>query len=400
MKILIISNLYPPHVLGGAEIVAARMAEGLRSALQHVTVMTTMPYRSLRSLSARPFDQGGMRVYRFFPLNLYHYAHGSRFPAAVRAIWHLINLFNLHSAWQVWRVLRRERPDVVIGHNLMGFGFVTPLVVAVSGFQYVQVLHDVQLITPSGIILKDGERSLAVRVFGWIGYRRYMKWLFKRASILIAPSAFLFDVYRRYGFFTKQRTIVLPNPVIVPEPAVRQAPGPELRLLYVGQVSQAKGVVGLVETLHRSDVAFKLTIVGAGAALERCVRIASGDARFAFFGWQPRKFITALLAVTDAVVAPTLCYDTSPTIVFEALSYGVPVLASDLGGAKEVVRMNYNGWLFEAGNWDQLRALIQSLALDREKISRAATNARLSVAGYSTEHYIDRLLTLCQNERP
>ena len=126
MKIGIISNLYPPFIRGGAEVIAALEAGGLKSAWQHVFVISSRPYRGFRSLFASRGEDNEIPVYRFYPLNFYHYLNDFRFPGFVRFFWHLGDSFNIFSYWQVKKILLAEKPDAIITHNLMGIGFLLP----------------------------------------------------------------------------------------------------------------------------------------------------------------------------------------------------------------------------------------------------------------------------------
>ena len=84
MKIGIITNLYPPLIKGGAEIVAAMQAEGLKEALHHVFVITSKPYSYLGQKSWQIKEEvDNISVYRFFPGNIYYYLRAYKFPGFI-----------------------------------------------------------------------------------------------------------------------------------------------------------------------------------------------------------------------------------------------------------------------------------------------------------------------------
>lgn len=87
MKICIVSNLYPPHIIGGAEITVAKLAEGLSRKGYQVMVITTSPQKeeSVETLN-------GVKVYRINPWNLYTlYDHQDK-PAINKALWHAMDI--------------------------------------------------------------------------------------------------------------------------------------------------------------------------------------------------------------------------------------------------------------------------------------------------------------------
>ncbi len=402
MTIGIISNLYPPLVVGGAEMVAQTMAEGLRKHGQRVFVITTRPYQSLKSLTMQREMAGEVPVYRFYPLNFYHYAQGFRFHPLVRFFWHVFDIFNVHSVIVIKKILGQEKPDIVITHNMMGIGFLIPRLIRRLGMRHVHILHDVQLYNPSGLIVK-GETSFAQLLANALGYSTLMKFLFSKTNLIISPSQFLLDFYRDRGFLKNIRTAVLPNPVQLPPASSdqRQGPalprlgftGPTLRLVYVGHLSKAKGIAGLVEVMLRlHTMPLTLKVIGKGPLMTTLKEKTASDSRISFYGWLSPANVREILHDSDIVVVPTLCYDNSPTVVFEALSSGVPVIVSDIGGAKEIVRDGYNGWVFEADNWSALGQLLTRLAGSRQEVSLRAAQARASIAHLSIDQYTRTLL--------
>ncbi len=135
MKIGIITNLYPPFVRGGAELIAAMQAEGLKNAWQHVFVISSRPAKipvyghsfSPTKLWGQSKDEiNNIDVYRFNPVNLYYYLNDFKYPSFIRGLWHLIDIFNIFSYFKVKKILKEEKPDLVISHNLMGLGFLLP----------------------------------------------------------------------------------------------------------------------------------------------------------------------------------------------------------------------------------------------------------------------------------
>ncbi|MBI4128850.1 MAG: glycosyltransferase, partial [Parcubacteria group bacterium] len=381
---------------GGAEIVAATMAEGLQQHLQRVFVVTTRPFQSFRSLSTEQVSLGDVSVYRFYPFNLYHYLQGERFPYLVRLLWHAIDLANLHSYFSVKRILQRERPDVVITHNLTGIGFLIVLLLRRLRVKHVHIVHDVQLYDPSGIILNRTGKTFAQRLLAALGYHSLMRFLFNSVSIVISPSQFLLDFYRTKGFFVHTPTEVIPNPVTL-SAVIPHRESDVLRLLYIGRVSREKGIVQLLEKLRtRPELPIQMRVVGTGPELSDLIAKTSADRRFSLYGWLTRTSIVKILSDTDVLVVPSLLYDNFPTVVGEALSCGVPAVVSNIGGAKEIVRNGHNGWVFPAGDWDALLDRIEHLIARPQEVRRAARNARPSVENLSVAHYVQRLLTALQ----
>lgn len=403
MKIAIISNLYPPLVRGGAEIVAAMQAEALKKNWQHVFVISSRPAH-LKSKTGRLVSSdffavtqdevNEVVVHRLRPFNLYYYLDDYRYPAPWRLLWHGLDIFNVFSYFFIKSILKKEQPDLVITHNLMGLGFLIPLLLRRLGLKHIHVLHDLQLITPSGLLIKGREKAWSHRFFRAVGYVRMMRKLWGSPAKILSPSKFLLDYYQRLGFFSASEKIVLPNP-ITNLLSINKIPSYNLEILYLGQVNQAKGVLELIKSFRQLKIAAaRLHIVGVGQDLRRAKALAQGDKRIRFYGWLQRQALGPLLAKMDILILPSLCYENSPTVIYEALSMGLPVLTSDIGGAAELIREGYNGWTFPAGDFTALNNKLAMIYQQRDKLAPMAEQCRQSIQPYHIDHYVRKLLEI------
>lgn len=407
MKICIISNLYTPFIRGGAEIIAAMQAKGLKDAWQHVFIISTRPsqVKVVRgpilggaNLATTVDKVDDIEVYRFNPNNIYYYLNDFKYPAFIRLFWHLFDTFNIFSYFKIKKILAKEKPDVVISHNLMGIGFLIPSLLKKMKIKHIHTIHDVQLVTPSGLILKGQENNFSHKFFKWIGYPKLMSYLMSSPGIVISPSRFLFDFYKQNNFFSKSKKFVLPNPIKSLVKIEKKA-NPNLQLIYLGQIHKAKGVLELIANFKKIKLPhIRLVIVGVGEELKKAKNLAKGDKRIKFYGWLNHEQLIPLLAKADLMLVPSLCYENSPTVIYESLSMGLPVIASEIGGTSELIKEGVNGWTFPAGDFDILNKKIVSLYKQREKLSSMADNCRASVLDYTLENYSQNLLKIINDE--
>ncbi|MFA6604877.1 MAG: glycosyltransferase [Patescibacteria group bacterium] len=417
MKVCIISNLYPPFIRGGAEIIATMQASGLKDNWQHVFVISTRPTQ-VKVVGAPIFFNGifattvdkidDVDVYRFNPNNIYYYLDDFKYPAFIRLIWHIFDIFNIFSYFKIKKILTKEKPDVVITHNLMGIGFLIPMLIrklsrkagsAYGGkIKHVHTIHDVQLVTPSGLVLKGKENIFSHKFFRAIGYTKLMRYLIASPDIVISPSKFLFDFYKKNNFFPESKKFVLPNPIknLI---KIEKKASPNLQLIYLGQINKAKGVLELIDSFKKIKLPhMRLDIVGVGESLKKAKELAGDDKRIRFYGWLNHEKLMPLLARADLMLVPSLCYENSPTVIYESLSMGLPVIAADIGGTSELIKENINGWIYPAGEFDVLNKKIISIYKQREKLSAMADNCRRSVSPYTLDNYTNNLLNIINNE--
>ena len=406
MKICLINNLYPPHARGGAEQVVYKTVQGLLEAGHEVVVITTVPE------GPHVWREGRLTIYRVVPKNLFFYTAAHQHSFLTRALWHLIDMFHAGVARTVAEILRQEKPEVVHTHNLMGVSFLVPRIIRELGIRHLHTVHDVQLVEPSGIILKAKENSWRYRGLPTRAYTAIMRRLMGSPDVVISPSQFLLDFYEKRGFFPGAKRVVLRNPVTMSlKHATASGRGPDqggkntktlkqnfineshgVNFLYLGQIEEHKGVVFLVNVFRSfgNDQAV-LHIVGAGSQFERVKEMASVVNTIIVHGKVDRDKLPELFAETDVLIVPSLCYENSPTVIFEAFSFGVPVLASRVEGVAELIREGENGLTFETGNEASLKEKLTWCVEHREDLQAMSKKTAQSLHGLSERDYIERL---------
>jgi glycosyltransferase involved in cell wall biosynthesis len=171
----------------------------------------------------------------------------------------------------------------------------------------------------------------------------------------------------------------------------KHAAGPELKVLFVGQLKPAKGVLVLLEAIRRlgaANVPVELHILGAGELVSPCESAANelrGAARIRMLGTVPYgpEFFR-LLRQYHAVVVPGIS-DEQPRIVYDAFSQAVPVLATRTPGLIDCVQNGHTGWLVEPNDSGALSALIARAATESDALQTMGLEA-LTIARRVTHH--------------
>jgi len=385
MKICLISNLFPPIQRGGAEKVAEETALEL-SKKHDIFIISTKP----KGWKIEKKKNDKLRIYRFSPLNIYYYLNDYRHNAIVRLIWHLFDQFNLHSYLTVKKILKKEKPDLIISHNLMGLGFLAAR--ALKKYKWIHVLHDVQLIVPSGLIIKNREKSFITEGFLIKIYLKINKFLFNSPNKIISPSAWLLNFYEKKDFFPKSKKKILPNPISFESAGqIKQTVRQPVRLLFIGQIQEHKGIIFLTKTLNSSNLEFKLMIAGAGNKENEMQTLISQDSRFEFVGQVSSDQIIDLLGRADYLILPSQCYENSPKVIYEAFSQARPVIGADIGGISELVEENKTGFLFEPANANSLLKAVKK-ATNTEYYGEMGKNCLDSIKKHNTVEYVKNLL--------
>lgn len=130
-----------------------------------------------------------------------------------------------------------------------------------------------------------------------------------------------------------------------------------------------KGVKVLLEATKKlqEEIRFQLLIVGTGKD-EKMLRSMAERERINALFLGERADVIEILKVTDVFVLSSL-YEGFPVVVLEAMAAGIPVVATNVGGNREVVLDGKTGFVVEAGNSHELAGKIKDL-LGNEKMRK------------------------------
>jgi len=123
-------------------------------------------------------------------------------------------------------------------------------------------------------------------------------------------------------------------------------------------------------------------------------KMTDGDNRFVIHGAKYGEELIPFLQIADFTLVPTLCYENLPQTILESFSFGTPVVAARIGGIRELVVDNKNGFLFEAGDEENLRAVLDKvLAIMVDDYSRLVEGVG-EWRGLNTEEYIGEIIRM------
>jgi glycosyltransferase involved in cell wall biosynthesis len=158
-------------------------------------------------------------------------------------------------------------------------------------------------------------------------------------------------------------------------------------------IKRLPDVVDAVAVLKARGVHATCVFVGDGplrSAVQARARSAGVDDRIEFMGQQPPEDVAALLDGAGVFVLASL-WEGMPVSVMEAMSMGLPVVATDVPGIQELVVQGETGWLVPSRNPEQLADGLMSALANPEKARRMGQAGRVRVEKiFSLDRMIDR----------
>ncbi len=287
--------------------------------------------------------------------------------------------------------VRRERPRIVVGHDsssLLSFH-------AAREVGAVSVLNQVTGHIEAGLQIFREEKehapefaeSLTVPPASIIERCRREA---LEADHVLVPSEYVLRTLVERGT-APGRITVLPYGVDVerfrPQP---HEPRTTFRMLFVGNISQRKGIKYLLEALRRlklpnSELVLVGRIVGSGSALAPYADL------FRHVSHVPYHEVHRLYADADLFVYPSL-HEGSAFATYEALASGLPVIATPNPGS--VVRDGVDGYLVPARDVDALMEKIELLHRDTGRRAAMGAAARQRALEFTWRAYRERLAAL------
>lgn len=160
----------------------------------------------------------------------------------------------------------------------------------------------------------------------------------------------------------------------------------KLVILFVGRLAEKKGATYLIDAMRELDAT--LIIVGDGPEKDRLIaqsKLINRDIRF--IGPKSKEELVKIYASCDIFCMPSVIAkdgdkDGLPVALLEAMASGAPVVATNVGGIKEVITNNINGLLVEPNDEQELIKNLKKLLEDKELRETFSKKARISAEAF------------------
>ena len=211
----------------------------------------------------------------------------------------------------------------------------------------------------------------------------YMLSLLAQTPLILTPSRFVRDLYVSHGVPESRIQVMSLGLDLSPWRGMtpNQAnPGNGLRVGYLGALLRHKGVEILLRAFRRLKVP-DATLAIHGFAMpgdpfiSQVRRLVGEDPRATLMDRYDQEDLPAILRNIDVVVVPSLWHETFSIVAREALLSGTPVVASEVGALPEIVEHGQNGLLVPAGDVDALHGALQRLSVERGLLARLQDGA-------------------------
>ena len=348
LRFCMITTFYPPYNLGGDGIFVQRLSNALAHRGHSVEVIhCTDAYR----LS----DRRPVGSYEDHPNVTVHGLHspvGFLSPLATHQTGR-----PLFKSAQIKKILSQGF-DVIHYHNISLVG--GPRILQYGEGIKLYTMLEYWLVCPTNVLFKYNQAPCirpSCFTCGLTYKRPPQLWrhfgllssAVKHVDAFIAPSLFSKEIHQKMGLNVPMVYI----PYFVPTEAAgarsNDFPGDELKepyFLFVGRLEKLKGLQTLIPIFHKYPKA-RLLVAGAGSYEPRLRTMAGNASNIQFLGRKHDRELQALYRHAVAVIVPSICYDASPLVTYEAFTQKTPVIVRKLGGMAQPVEESGGGFIYE-----------------------------------------------------
>lgn len=209
--------------------------------------------------------------------------------------------------------------------------------------------------------------------------RRIEHKVMKNCDLICPITPSLEGILHKTGF---KDTLILPNAIDVDE--YHNDEDGEY-IFYTGQLARFKAVDLLIKAfneLSKDYDNYELVIGGTGPDEARLRKIASKSEKkdkIVFTGWVSRERLLELYSKCAVFALPSL-FETFGIVCIEGMASGKPVIASNIIGPSDIIEQGETGFLFEKGDGEGLRQLLEFVLSDDSLRKKIGSRARAEVA--------------------
>lgn len=371
LRVLHLSSLYPPHIVGGAERSVSMLAEAQAAAGWEVAAACLTPG------DAQEEVRNGVSVFRMPHGNDFWLEDWTRHTQREREWAKFKQQANFGIERRFGEVIDRYRPDIINTHSMVDISTRVWHAAKKRGVPIVHTLRDFDLLCAASSMFRETgpctHRHLKCRVL------TFTKQFDQRlVSAVTAVGSEVLARHLNYGFFGSVpehlRRVIWNTAKVegVDAEYVRAPRNGPITLGYLGRISPEKGVDVLLKAARLLPPSgWRLLIAGSAPGdLAPFHQLAQG-LPVEFIGFQKPK---ALFDQIDVLVAPSLWAEPLGRTVLEAYQAGVPVIGSRSGGIAEIIADD--NWLVEPGDITGLAARMTKL-LDEGRPAPPSGRARV-----------------------
>lgn len=344
-RIVAFASIYPPPYFGGAESTFKNLVDALTMAqfndiVVHAINVTNKKEQNLEDDGIPSFVKFH-RILNFYnPFTLKHHSR------LLKVMFHLIEMFPILEFFRVIKIVLKEKPKIIMCHNLPGWSYSPFLVAKIFGIKIIKYNHDFGLMCVRSTLWKpDGGNCTNICTECKLNFS-INKYLL-RNSTLIFNSKATEDTFREFNFLQSTNRLKIVYPIgdishinLTEFRKLEKQNYSNLssmaRIGFIGRIHPSKGVELLLEAGMKLNL--QITLAGTGEK-EYITSLSRKYPNAIFLGHMNKD---DFFSEIDIVVIPSEWREPFGKVALEAILAGKRTIVSDIGGLVEAQTMLKN----------------------------------------------------------
>jgi glycosyltransferase involved in cell wall biosynthesis len=223
--------------------------------------------------------------------------------------------------------------------------------------------------------------------------------IFRRSHGFVVLSTQWLEFYATQLTLRRERIQIMVNPTDPPSTVPDRRCHDTVQFLFLGRIDDRKGAFELLDAYYAlpatTRARARIVFAGDGRVGELRRRAAAIGPDVVVHSWLDHEERDHLLAASDVLVLPSH-HEGVPMAILEAMAYGLPVIATPVGGIPDVIRHGREGLLVEVGNRAALTTALARMVAEPALRMSLGRGARATAESLDVTNYGQRLLEFYQ----
>lgn len=402
MKILFVTRRFYPDIIGGGQISAYHIAKALKDLGNDVFVCTFTSGKYIEE------KIDGIQVYRF-PLNYVN----------IKFLRYLSDREYMYLQMTSYtnKLVNKIKPEIIHALNIESIPSVAYVAKMKHNIPFFATINGPMITCFVGECIDDKGNTCikcnSMKMLRCVREQRkklgFLEWVYgllhmeefkffaKKAERLFPVSNAMKQLLINTGY-DEDLLKVIHNPISAQnkvETNLKEQLGIQGKvILYAGRLAESKGVQNVIYAMeHIHDAVF--LVLGKGKYREKLETLAEKcnvKDKVRFMGFVEYEKLKEYYSIADVVVLPCTFYEPLSRMLLEACSYGIPMIASNVGGNPEIVEHNKNGILLQTQNIDELAGAIKYILDNPDIYNKMCRNCKKKIKEFSPEKIGEQIL--------
>ncbi len=397
MKILVLTTTFPRYKNDNTPQFVLELSKEIKNKGFEVTVLA--PHHKNSKFFE---DIEGVKVYRFpyfFPISLQKLCYEGGIMRNIRKSFLpklQVPFFFLSYFYYSYKIIRKFKIEVIHSHWIIPSGFIGAFFKKFLKIKHITTAHAIDVYTMEKLPFK----------------KILTKFIYNNSDYIVCVSSILKEkilkILEDEKKLKKEKIFIKPMGMKIPVIKERKSERESFNILFLGRFVEKKGIKYLVYALKEIVTLYgniNLNIGGSGPLekeLKNLVKELNLENFVNFLGWVKREKVPEILRESDVLVVPSIITEEGdteglPTVILEAMGAGVPVIASDVGGIRDVIKNGVNGILVPPMEIEELKKAIITLIEDKKLSEKLVEEGLKLVKEYNWEKIADFYISLFNN---